>query len=58
MEFEIRNAQGDVLKLFASPGDKELRFEVIPAAAAKASAAGASGDERPLVAEEEGPPVG
>lgn len=31
MEFQVKNANGDVLRLFAVPGETVLKFEVIPA---------------------------
>ncbi len=57
MEFEIKNAHGETLRLFAEPGDNVLRFEVVPAPGAEPFASGAHPLDEPAVSTVDGPPV-
>ncbi len=56
MEFEIKNAHGETLRLFADPGDNVLRFEVVPAPGSD-SHARSSRLQEPVLSTVDGPPV-
>lgn len=56
MEFEIKNAHGETLRLFAEPGDNVLRFEVVPAPGSEPFATGSHSQGEPAVSTD-GPPV-
>ncbi len=56
MEFEIKNAHGEILRLFAEPGDNVLRFEVVSAPLSEPFAS-ASREQAELAVSIDGPPV-
>ncbi len=57
MEFEIKNARGETLRLFVEPGDNVLRFEVVPAPGSEPFASGSRPQDEPAVSTVDGPPV-
>lgn len=57
MEFEIKNAHGEILRLFAEPGDNNLRFEVIPSPLAESFAGRSRSQDEPAISTIDGPPV-
>ncbi len=57
MEFEIKNAHGEMLRLSAEPGDNVLRFEVVPAPGSEPFASGSHPQDEPAVSTVDGPPV-
>ena len=59
MEFQIKNANGDVLRIFAVPGETALKFEVIPAPIPQSFAGGPQQPESLYsdVPSADGPPI-